>query len=71
MPANCVTEVSSRFQTSCSLWTEKVGTTHSRHRYKSEVDYAARNNLGVVAQEGYNYDRPRGFREGKDWDETS
>jgi hypothetical protein len=40
-------------------------------RYKSEAEYAARNNLGVVAQEGYNYDRPRSRGEGKDWNETS
>jgi hypothetical protein len=40
-------------------------------RYPTEAVYAARNNLGVVAKEGHNYDRPRRRGEGNDWNEST
>jgi hypothetical protein len=42
----------------------------SADRYPTEAVYAVRNNLGVVAKEGYNYDRPRHRGEGNDWKES-
>jgi hypothetical protein len=38
-------------------------------KYKTEADRAKRNNLHVIVQEGYNYDRLRHRGEGKDWSE--
>ena len=35
--------------------------------YETEAERAKRNNLHVVAQDGYNYDRSRRRGEGKDW----
>jgi hypothetical protein len=37
-------------------------------KYETAADRAKRNNLHVVVQKDYNYDRPRRQGEGKDWD---
>jgi hypothetical protein len=42
----------------------------SADRYETEAAYVARNNLGVVAKEGYYYDRPRSRMDGDDWNEN-
>jgi hypothetical protein len=39
--------------------------------YRTEEERAKRNNLRVIGQERYNYDRPRGRGEGKDWSEET
>ena len=39
-----------------------------RSRYKTDDAFEQRSNLVFVAQNGYNYDRPRGRGEGNDWD---
>jgi hypothetical protein len=40
-------------------------------KYETEADRAKRNNLHVVVQERYNYDRLRHRGEGKDWSEDT
>jgi hypothetical protein len=40
-----------------------------RRSYASDEEFIGRNNLSVVAQPGYNYDRIRARGEGNDWDE--
>lgn len=39
-------------------------------KYETEAERAKRNNLHVISQEGYNYDRLRRRGEGKDWNEN-
>jgi hypothetical protein len=40
-------------------------------KYETEEKRAKRNNLHVIVQDGYNYDRPRDRGDGKDWSDTS